>query len=355
VVGPPAVAVREWDARRRRAPEQDFGKIMISGRSDEGRVNTEELKLRLICCDCVGEQFLSNLIYAEGADGTCHYCSAESKTFTLEQMAENVSVAFERHYERTSDEPDGIERAIMNDKESPYDWSRHGEPVCSVIQEAAVIDEDAAKDIQQILRNENACDPMDAISGEQEFDDESHYEPTKHDASSWQKEWSRFEQSLKSESRHFNEEARAHLVQLFDGMATMRTKTGTRVIVEAGPGAGSPFQHFYRARSFETWSTLEPALIHPDLHLGPPPSKFAQGGRMNARGISVFYGADEAATALAEVRPPVGAKVVVAQFKLTRRVRLLDLKLFADVLEQGSVFDPPMPGERSGQSSLRHW
>jgi hypothetical protein len=123
-------------------------------------------------------------------------------------------------------------------------------------------------------------------------------------------------------------------------MATMRTQTGGSVIVEAGPGAGLLFQHFYRARSFEAWSGLEAALTHPDLHLGPPPSKFAQGGRMNARGISVFYGADEAATALAEVRPPVGANVVVGRFRLKRGVRLLDLKSFADVLERGSVFDP---------------
>jgi len=61
---------------------------------------------------------------------------------------------------------------------------------------------------------------------------------------------------------------------------------------------------------------------------------------MNARGISVFYGADEPKTALAEVRPPVGANVVVARFKLLRRVRLLDLKAFADILERGSIFDP---------------
>jgi hypothetical protein len=152
-------------------------------------VDTEELKLRLICCDCVGEQFLSDLIRTEGVDGTCHYCSVEGKTFTLEQMADRVSGAFERHYKRTSDEPDGFERAMMNDKESSYDWSRHGEPVRFVIQEAAEIDDEPATEIQQILRDENASDPMDAISGEQEFDDESHYEPKEHSASAWQDEW----------------------------------------------------------------------------------------------------------------------------------------------------------------------
>jgi RES domain/HEPN/RES N-terminal domain 1 len=303
-------------------------------------VDTEELKLRLICCDCVGEQFLSDQIEAEGIDGTCHYCSGEGKTFTLEQMAERIATAFEQHYERTSDEPTGFERAMMNDKESPYDWSRHGDPVSDVIQEAAEIDVAPANDIHQILQEEYANDPMDAISGESEFDDESHYEPKKHDGSAWEREWREFERSLKTESRYFNEEARAHLRQIFDGIATMRTQAGASVIIEAGPEPDSAFQGFYRARSFESWSALEPALTRPDLHLGPPPAKFAQSGRMNARGIAVFYGADEAATALAEVRPPVGANVVVGQFKLTRRVRLLDLKAFAGILERGSTFDP---------------
>jgi RES domain/HEPN/RES N-terminal domain 1 len=302
-------------------------------------VDGQDLKDRLICSDCVGEEFLSNDIESLGQVGTCHYCSGVGRTFTLEQMAARISTAFSQHYQRTDPNPTGFEWAMMRDKESTYDWERHGELVADVIQDTAEIDETPANDIQQILRDENAGDPTDGSGEEEEFDDESHYEQKKLDDETWQREWNRFEHSLKTESRYFSEEARAHLARLFDGVATMRTQSGADVIVEAGPEEQLLIHAFYRARTFESWSKLEPALIDPAHNLGPPPAAFALGGRMNARGIAVFYGADEPETALAEVRPPVGANVVVARFKLVRRVRLLDLKAFADILERGSIFD----------------
>lgn len=43
--------------------------------------------------------------------------------------------------------------------------------------------------------------------------------------------------------------------------------------------------------------------------------------------------------ALAEVRPPVGCKVVVAKFDLVRSVRLLDVEVLEKLLVQGSYFD----------------
>jgi hypothetical protein len=81
-------------------------------------------------------------------------------------------------------------------------------------------------------------------------------------------------------------------------------------------------------------------MRRPDQHLGSPPPELASAGRMNARGISVFYGATKPTVALAEVRPPVGSKVAVARFELIRPIRLLDLTAFRDVASGGSVFDP---------------
>jgi hypothetical protein len=60
---------------------------------------------------------------------------------------------------------------------------------------------------------------------------------------------------------------------------------------------------------------------------------------MNARGISVFYGANDPKTAIAEVRPPVGSQVAVAQFEIIRKLRLLDLTALRDVRVAGSIFD----------------
>ena len=80
----------------------------------------------------------------------------------------------------------------------------------------------------------------------------------------------------------------------------------------------------------------------PDVHIGTPPGKLSNAGRMNAKGISVFYGASKSQVALAEVRPPVGSKVVVARFDIVRPLRLLDLTALAHARDGGSIFDPTL-------------
>jgi hypothetical protein len=67
-------------------------------------------------------------------------------------------------------------------------------------------------------------------------------------------------------------------------------------------------------------------------------------GRLNAAGVSIFYGAETAEVALAEVRPPVGSRVVLARFVLLRPVRLLDIDALRSLLVEGSLFDPEHHG-----------
>ncbi|WCM23667.1 RES family NAD+ phosphorylase [Paraburkholderia bryophila] len=56
----------------------------------------------------------------------------------------------------------------------------------------------------------------------------------------------------------------------------------------------------------------------------------------------MFYGATEKGIAIAEVRPPVGSHVVVADFEVVRELRLLDLQRLGSVgIRPGSSrFDP---------------
>jgi hypothetical protein len=82
--------------------------------------------------------------------------------------------------------------------------------------------------------------------------------------------------------------------------------------------------------------------MRPDREIGSPPAIHANAGRMNARGISVFYGANDPKVALAEVRPPVGSQVAVGRFEIVRPIRLLDLTALSNVATRGSVFDPSL-------------
>jgi hypothetical protein len=91
---------------------------------------------------------------------------------------------------------------------------------------------------------------------------------------------------------------------------------------------------------FQSESKLKEALKDLALELGSPPAELAMAGRMNARGISVFYGATNADTALAEIRPPVGSHVVSGRFTIARPIQLLDLAALGNIQVEGSIFDP---------------
>src|ERR1041385_633879 len=297
-----------------------------------------------ICEGCVGESYLKRLIASDGAVAECSYCEEESKTYTIERLADLIEGAFDAHYERTSTEPDSFEAAMMSDRESNYHWERHGQPVLWAIVDVADISEGAARDVLSVLQDRHFDHESAKMGEESEFDDDSHYEE-KHpgcDELSWS--WWEFERRLKTERRYFSGPAHAILEEVFAGLAALRTREGTSVIVEAGPGTA--LGSVYRARVFAAEDDkLELALKYPWLHLGPPPIGTARAGRMNAQGVSVFYGAVDATTALAEVRPPVGSKVAVARFTIDRPLKLLDVQALKAVIARGSVFDPAYVGQ----------
>lgn len=63
----------------------------------------------------------------------------------------------------------------------------------------------------------------------------------------------------------------------------------------------------------------------PDKEMVGPPRHKAVEGRLNPAGIPYLYLANNKETAIAEVRPWVGAYVTVAYFKLVKNLRLIDL------------------------------
>jgi len=297
----------------------------------------DKIKKRRICFECVGDVYLSNEIRDHGRQRICSYCGAKQRTYTIDEISERIESAFEQHYVRTSDQPSSFEYAMIADKESDYDWERDGEPVVYAIMNAAEIPENAASDIQEILA-ETHFDFDEAKLGEElEFSSDSYYTESSTTDEKWQEEWREFERSLKTEARFFGRAASLLLSSVFDSIDKMQTRHGMSLVADAGPNTS--ISSFYRARYFQSNKMLESAIARPDKHVGPPPSSSAKAGRMNAHGISVFYGANNPEVALAEVRPPVGSKAVVARFDIIRPIRLLDLTAIDLVTTNGSIFD----------------
>lgn len=299
----------------------------------------EAASKKRICENCVGESFLKELINTKGTDAICSYCEEKSKTITIDELANLIEEAFENHFKRTPTEPDDFEAAMNNDRESSYRWRRKGSEVVWAIANAADIKEEAAKDVLLVLEDRHSDFEKAKMGEEAEFDRDSHYEEINPGCEEFSQKWNEFENGLKTEARFFSLSAKVTLDEIFAGLLNLWTTEGRYVVANAGPKAGIKF--LYRARVFAGDDEgLQEALKYPWKHLGPPPMRSANAGRMNARGISVFYGAMDAATALAEVRPPVGSQVVIAKFILERPLKLLDVEALKSVATAGSIFDP---------------
>lgn len=299
---------------------------------------TDQLRDKKICHGCVRDTYLSRQVRYRGRRAECSYCRETRSAWDLGRVADLVDEVMREHFVRTSTEPDSFEWLMLADKESNYSWYRHGDPVEVVIANLAEIPDEAAGDIQQILAAE-FFDYDDAKMGEEsEYADGSHYEERIRDHTPLDEEWQEFERTLKTEARFFNNSFARHLASVFDRIDQLKTHAGRPLVVDAGPG--TEFTALYRARVFQSDESLQDALARPDLRLGPPPSAKATAGRMNAHGISVFYGAVDWRVAVAEVRPPVGSQVAVARFEILRPLRLLDLTAVSEVAALGSYFDP---------------
>ncbi len=257
-------------------------------------------------------------------------------------MAERIETAFEHHYYRTSDPPDTWQKSLLADRESGYDWERDGIPVVDAIMDAADIPQDAAEDVLAVLDDKYYDLELAKMGEESEFSSDSYYVERGASNRAWQEEWSAFELSLKKEARFFSRIAASHLASVFGGIDKLMTRDDQPLMVDVGPLL--KLDHLYRARVFQSDDKLKEALCRPDVHLGSPPASLASAGRMNARGISVFYGSTEATVAITEVRPPVGSKVAVAKFNIIRPLRLLDLTALEKVQDGGSIFDPSLKG-----------
>lgn len=289
-------------------------------------------------------------IHKRGSSAVCSYCGGEEKTFSIGEMADVMKLALKEHYYHTPSEPDEFQYSMQ--KYSEYEWEREGYPIVDVIADCAEITSQCAEDIRSVLAERYDDSEDEEWYEEGPFEEDAYYVEKSVDDEESQASWRRFEESLTTESRYFNQIALGTLASVFEDLGNHKNADGRPVIVEAGPN--TTLTAFYRARVFQSHDKLEEALKRPDQEIGPPPAFAATNGRMNPHGIAVFYGALDPVIAIAEVRPPVGSKVVVGRFDLIRMVRLLDLDALKSVNVEGSIFDPEYIG-RLERAKFLNW
>lgn len=294
-----------------------------------------------ICAECVSDDYLKSVInQSQGTNQTCDYCGMLAPTIDMQSLADICDEVIENFYEVSS-----LTQAVIHFGRTP-----DGYPVHDVLEDLIAPPTDALNDLVEILRETW----FDWSSHEYKYGDEDPWFVEKSNLKEpLSSAWEKMEQSLRHEARHFNPSAVALLEQIFGSILDDRTDQGSSVIVDLGNG--SEFDTLFRARVFQTSAPLEEAFEHPERHFGPPPPGVGTAGRMNAKGIPVFYGATKEFIAVSEVRPPVGSLVVVAQFHVIRPLRVLDLRKLGTIRLQpsASLFDPETVKEATRRDFLR--
>jgi len=287
-------------------------------------VYTDEEAELGICADCIDEKYFKKIILSKGVGGICDNCDSEKVVLTLSEFADYINVVFENYY--------------TFGETNRFTFDQDGELPESIIEEILSLDFQYCEIIRNIIA-ENFADYDSYFSDDlPKFGEDVHYVPIELDWHNLHHDWRIFEKTIREKARFFGGEVREYLDKTFKDIDELSTHKNNSVLMHIGPG--TDWNTFFRGRYFHDEGEILRAMERPDLNIGPPPSEFASAGRMNAKGISVFYGATNPEVALAEIRPPVGSSVVIGEFNLVKPLRVLNLSLLEDIVIDGSMFDP---------------
>lgn len=302
------------------------------------KLNAEDLWEKWLCCECIGSTDLSNhVLTLSKKKRKCRYCHQKNFGIALQPFADIIDEAFEDHFESTSDQPEPWQERLHNDKESDYDWEREGEVFTSVLQDVAIVEEQVAIDVQIILEEKHE-DIAEAQHGNyyNPYDEDNQYILKRYFDDSWDHELEDVSYRIKHRSRFFDPYVLEFFNSLFLELGALDSNTENPLLVFAGPG--KELNKLFRARVFQSEEELQQALASPETNLGAPPRKFSRAGRMNPNGVPTFYGATMAAVALAEVRPPISSKVVIAEFQIIKDLTLLNITTLKHLYVRDSIF-----------------
>lgn len=287
-----------------------------------------------ICAACVSDEYLkAEIAKSSIVDQACDYCETVCPTIDMWSLAERCDTVIDGFYEVSS----------LSDAVTIYDRTPEGNDLAGVLERIVGSPQEVVNDLVELLSEIW----FDYSSHEDRYGDDPWFVEKTKSSEPLSNAWNKMERSLKHEARYLNPEAARMLENMFGAVHDDRTREGKVVVVEFG--AGREIDTLYRARVFQTLKAMETALSYPEHHIGPPPSGVGAAGRMNAKGVSVFYGATKKDIAISEVRPPVGCHVVVGAFKLIRTLRLLDLQQLGSIMLKptSSPFNPATASEAS--------
>jgi len=279
-----------------------------------------------VCVDCIEDEALRELVRAEGHDQACAECGEERTAVSIKDLAALIDPYIREHYE-----PGPYERQYNAGDDDSYWEEQQGEDLSSVVQDlVGQYFEFNDAIVNALIEN----DPADIRDGDEPFyASDINYVQTRVYVGHLYEEWRAISSELRTERRFFSDRARKFFDWLFAGIEDLwfyepnedqdstplseRAKLG---VIQERP-AGTVL---YRARRADTREDYSRLVLKPSVELAPPPSKYARAGRMNAEGVTIFYGALDAETCLAEMRSSIGGYTVLGRFETIKALRVLD-------------------------------
>jgi len=273
-----------------------------------------------VCWQCIGEDIVRAEIRAGQPRRTCSYCGIRRQAILIEDLARRVDPVFQNIV--------GEAEAGFVVRDGNPDWAPDGEYPSQIMTEMLEADTDEiGRDLVSNLARHYRFDVNDG--GFDYYDDTSDRYTILDAEDDWfGRGWENFCDELKHQRRFFLDQSSHVLDEIFGPILREEWPPGS-AIRTIGPH--SDHSHIFRARPANGRGEQQKIYSQRKRQLGAPPPGIAGSGRMNAAGISVFYGSFDLDTCVAELRTPVGGLAIVGRFEILRPLRVLDLtRLEAD-------------------------
>ncbi len=256
------------------------------------------------CAECFSDQKIKDFIIDFNEIGECDYCGSEKINIApVDEVGPFILEGINRAYE------DPVEHVSYESREGGY--LIQPSDLYDILNYEEGIFAEQLGDTQMLL-DALVSDPS------AQYVQKDPYGPPRGASDEWY-HWKSFCKLVKTERRYTaflpgEEEKDPWIPHPKDLMESIIASLAFEHfnIIEKG-------EKIYRARMAKNGNTFS----HEDL-TSPPPQN-ARNNRMSPAGISLFYGALHPKTCISELRPSVGERVIVAEFKAIRDLTVIDL------------------------------
>lgn len=293
--------------------------------------------MNLVCPHCFGDAGLKRRIEEIRPQFPNDKCTfhAQYKGVPIKDVAEIIDPVFRNHY--------GIagSYSVPRIDSDRVDHVQSGDTLTEALYDLTEANlDDVLEVLAQQLIDDDPCWPPDGeepfYADDQNYEHYDHYDHYKHDTLYHDQIWQHFCENITHKQRFFSSKSKELISELFASIHQQHDHKKKAVIYKINPGDQEA--EFFRARITRQETDREEINNNPEKNLGAPPKRLRRAGRMNPAGISVFYGAYDLDTCIAELRPAVGDIVVGATFSLFRPIHVLDTTRFEAPIKPTSLF-----------------